>query len=86
MTRIIDSKSNRHGSAKASVKLAVSALLLLGTFAATASAADHRDHWRRDDHRDWHRGGPPPVVFGGPVYAAPPVVYGPSVGISIGIR
>jgi hypothetical protein len=90
MTRIIGNKPHRQPAAVA-VKLAVAALLLVGTFAVSAHADDHHrdDRGRRDDHHDWHGGGgyyaPPPVVYGTPAYAPPPVVYGPGVGINIRI-
>jgi hypothetical protein len=97
MTHITKTPSQRRLSWPLAGGLAVSALLLVGTFAAPA----HAD-WNGDrDHRD-HGGGyyhAPPVVYGssygkgyyGRPYYAPPVVYGPAVGISlpfvnIGIR
>jgi hypothetical protein len=97
MTCIIDTNSKRHLSTKLAAGLAISALLVLGTSLAPASAQDHRDdHHGGDRHGDWHggRGGgyaPPPVVYGTPYYAPPPVVYGPAVGVylpgvSIGIQ
>jgi len=41
MTCIIDTKSKRHLSAKLAAGLAISAFLVLGTFVAAASAAQH---------------------------------------------
>jgi len=73
---------------------ALSAILVLGAFVASASAQGYHGG-RRDDHRGgWHGGGyyaPPPVVYGSPYYAPPPVVYDPGVtvvvpGIGINIR
>lgn len=94
MTRIIDTTSRRHLSAKLAAGLVISAFLVLGT-SLTRASADERwnDHRGGDRHGDWHGGGgggyyvAPPVVYGTPYYAAPqyyappPVVYGPSVGI-----
>jgi hypothetical protein len=90
MMLIIGSQPQRRSAGSVALRLAVAALLLAGTFAASANADDrHRDDRGRADHRDWHGHGgyyaPPPVVYGGPVYAPPPVVYGPGVGISIQI-
>ncbi len=91
MACIIGTNSRRHLSAKFASGLAISALLVLGTFIASASADQ-----RRDDHRGgerggghWHGGGgggyypAPPVVYGTPYYAPPPVVYGPAVGVYV---
>ena len=69
----------RNSPAKLAAGLAISALLALGTFAAPANA-----EWN-GHHRADHHGG-----YGG-YYRAPPVVYGPGVGIglpgiNIGIR
>jgi hypothetical protein len=99
MTGAIDTTSNRHLSARLAAGLAIAALLVLGTFATSASAEERRDerrgeeHHRDRDHRTWGGGtyAAPPVVYGSPYYAPPPVVYGPGIGIalpgvSIGIR
>jgi hypothetical protein len=96
MTCITDTNSKRYLSTRLAAGLAISALLLLGTSLASASADDRRDDHRGGDrHGDWHGGGrgygPPPVVYGAPYYAPPPVVYGPAVGvylpgINIGIQ
>ena len=99
MTCTIDTKSNRHLSAKLVAGLAISAFLVLGTFVASAGAEDRRDDHRGGDYRGNHgHYGPsggyytaPPVVYGAPAYYPPPVVYGPGIGISlpginIGIR
>ena len=69
MTCIIDTKSRRHLSAKLAAGLAISAFLVLGTFVASASAAEHgggghggggharRWPWRRWPwRRTWRRG------------------------------
>jgi hypothetical protein len=70
-------------------KLALSVLVVLGTFVASANAQPRRDE-HRDVRRDFHhdsRGrayyGAPPVVYGAPYYAPPPVVYGPGIGINL---
>jgi hypothetical protein len=95
MTCIIDTNSKRHLSTKLTVGLAISALLVLGTSLASASAEGRRDDHRGGDRRGGGHGGgyyaPPPVVYGAPYYAPPPVVYGPAVGvylpgINIGIQ
>ncbi|MGA2089127.1 MAG: hypothetical protein ABSG66_09430 [Stellaceae bacterium] len=96
MTCIIDTKSKRRLPAKLAAGLAISALLVLGTFVASASADDHRGD--RGDYRGdrghgscCYGGGyyaAPPVVYA-PYYAPPPVVYGPGVylpGLNINIR
>jgi hypothetical protein len=90
MTGIIDARSKRHPLTQLAAGLAVSAILLLGTF-ASAYAEDHRGerHERRDhDRGNWNRGYyAPPVIYGpSPYYYPPPVVYGPGIGINIGIR
>lgn len=71
-------------------RLALTTLLLLGSFAAAASAQGYHQGGRYDnrgnDHRDMHRHWndnyyqPPPVVYGTPYYPPPPVVYGPGIG------
>ena len=89
MTCIINTKPKRHLSAKLAAGVAITALLVLGTFVAPASARDHRgDHRGGYGHGDYRRGGwgggwgaPPPVVYGSPYYAPPPVVYGGGVGV-----
>jgi hypothetical protein len=64
-------------------RLAIAALLTIGTFVASAGAADHRYDHRGWDHQGGGYHGAPPVVYGGPVYAPPPVVYGPTIGINL---
>jgi hypothetical protein len=101
LTCILHSTPPRRRAARLTAELALSAVLALGTFVASAGAQPHRDDQHRGDrgfvrHDDrGYRGDgyypAPPVVYGGPVYAPPPVVYGPSVGIylpgvSIGIQ
>jgi hypothetical protein len=91
MACISNIKSDRGGSGRSTVRLALSALLMLGAGIATAGAQGrpqdgHHDDQRNDhhdDHRNWNGGyyPAPPVVYGTPYYAPPPVVYGPSIGI-----
>jgi hypothetical protein len=99
MTYRIDSKSKRYLPTKLAAGIAISALLVLGTFVASASADEHhqgaRGHGNR--HVADYRGGrgydgggwgggyynSPPVVYGSPYYYPPPVVYGPGIGISL---
>jgi hypothetical protein len=87
MARIIDAGPKRRVSARLAAGVVVSALLVLGTFAAPAGADEHHggDRGHHDDrgHGGGNRGyyAPPPVVYGTPYYAPPPVVYGPAVGI-----
>ena len=73
MTRNIDNKSTRRLSAKLAAGLAISALLSVGTFVASASAGgnngDH--HWNNNNYNN-NRG----YGWGGSYYAPPPVVYG----------
>jgi hypothetical protein len=92
MTCTSHTKSNRRLSAKLAAGLAVSAVFVLGTLLASASAQDRRgdDHRggydRGGGHRHWSNGGyypPPPVVYGTPYYNPPPVVYGPAIGVSL---
>jgi hypothetical protein len=88
MNWIIATNSRRHLSTRLVAGLVLSALLVLGTSLASASAGDRRDDHRGGDRRDdWHGGGgggyyaPPPVVYGAPYYAPPPLVYGPAIGV-----
>jgi hypothetical protein len=94
MTHITNTPSQRRLSWQLAGGLAVSALLLAGTFATPAHADWNGDRYHRDGY--YHA---PPVVYGssygngyyGRPYYAPPVVYGPAIGISlpfvnIGIR
>ena len=79
MTWNIGTTSKRRLSVKLVGGIAVSALLALGAFATPASADWDNDH--RGYHHNWNGG----------YYRAPPVVYGPGIGISlpgvnIGIR
>jgi hypothetical protein len=89
MTCIMNIKSKRPGSGRSTARLALIALLMLGTFVATASAQGYHQDNHRDDHRDDHRNGnggyypAPPVVYGTPYYAPPPVVYAPGIGIAL---
>jgi hypothetical protein len=91
MTRIIGTTSKRCLPAKLLGGMVVAALLALGGLATPASA-DWNDQ-RGGYYHNWNRGyyGAPPVVYGSPYnngyygspYYAPPVVYGPGVGISV---
>jgi hypothetical protein len=96
MTCIIETKSKRRLPAKLAAGLAISALFVLGTFVASASADDHRggrgDYRGDRGHGSCCYGGgyyaAPPVVYA-PYYAPPPVVYGPGLylpGLNINIR
>jgi hypothetical protein len=92
MTCIIDTKSKRSLSAKIAAGFAISAILAVGTFSASANARDYRGHYYNGGY---YRA--PPVVYGSPYnngyygsgyygspyYYPPPVVYGPSIGISL---
>jgi hypothetical protein len=76
MTCIIDAKSKRHLPARLASVLAISALLMLGTLVAPASAENwtgqstaEKNRGHRDEHRQ-RRGND------GRYYSAPPVVYG----------
>lgn len=96
MTRIIDTRSKRHPSARLAAGFVIAAMFApgmfaLGTFAVPAHAEWNGDH--RDYHRNWNGGyyRAPPVVYGsqyrssyyGAPYYYPPVVYGPGIGISL---
>jgi hypothetical protein len=93
MTSIATENSKRYRSLKLAAGLAISAFVVFGTFAGSASAQQRREenrHWDRGgDHGDrgnWGGGGyyaPPPVVYGAPYYAPPPVVYAPGVGVNL---
>jgi hypothetical protein len=94
MTCTIDTRPKRHLSAKLAAGIALSAVLALGTFVASAGAQPHRDDHRggerHDDRGRGHWGGrdggyyaAPPVIYGGPAYYPPPVVYGPAIGIYV---
>jgi len=81
--------SRRHRM-RAAIGLA--AVLVAGAMAATANARDeHWDHRDRDRGHGW-RGGyyappAPPAYYYPPYsYAAPPIVYGPGLGLSVNIR
>ena len=64
MTCIIDTNSKRHLSTKLAAGLAISALLVLGTSLASASAEDRRDDHRGGDrHGDWHGGGAAGIIL-----------------------
>jgi hypothetical protein len=97
MTPIIDTKPKRRLSAKLAAVLAISAILAVGTFAGSASAAErwvgHRVYHHPVRYGGYYRA--PPVVYGTPYrsryygapYYAPPVVYGPGIGIAVpGVR
>ena len=74
------------------VAIAATVALGIGSVVLTAHAEERHDNRRGGDHRDYRgRGGygggyynPPPVVYGSPCGyggCAPPVVYGPGIGI-----
>jgi hypothetical protein len=87
MTYSIDTKSKRNLSTRLATGIAISALLALGMFATSASAADHgRGHGGGGHrggggggHRGGHGGGYGGGYNGG-YYGGPPVVYGPDYG------
>jgi hypothetical protein len=87
MNRIVDNPSRPRSKHALVAGLALSAVIALCSAATSAKA---EDHWRHD--RGWHHGwtggyyAAPPVVYGAPAYYPPPVVYGPGIGINIGIR
>jgi hypothetical protein len=95
MTRNIDAKSNRRLPAKLAAGIAISALLVVGAFVASAGADEHRGNYRGGYYGPGYSGCcwggyyvAPPVVYGSPYYAAPyyappPVVYGPGIGIAL---
>jgi len=83
-------KSKGHLPAKIAAGLAFATVLLLGTFASSASAQDyqryHRESHVRHEHRHGYASGgyyyrAPPVVYDSPYYYPPPVVYGPRFGV-----
>ncbi len=85
MTYIVDTTSKRYRPAKLAAGLAISAVLVLGTFVASASADEHHQKagghaahggnhrvadYRGGHDRGWGGG------WGGGYYDSPPVVYG----------
>ena len=88
MTRIFDIKSKRRLPAKLAAGLAISALLVGGTFVASAGA---QVVYGAPYYSAPAYGGPyyspPPVVYAAPYYAPyyapPPVVYGPTIGVGL---
>jgi hypothetical protein len=87
----IDTTSKLRRSAKLAAGLAISAILVLVTFAGSAEARDDRYY----GYRHYYNGGyyrAPPVVYGSPYgnnyygspyYYPPPVIYGPGIGINL---
>ena len=70
MTSIIDTKPKRHLSAKIAAGLAISAVLLLGTFVAGASANDYQNnHGWNDNYQRVNNN------WGGHYYDATPYYY-----------
>jgi hypothetical protein len=92
MTHIIDTTSKRRLPAKLMAGVAISAILALGAFAVPANAEERDHHGDRGGH-NWNGGyyRAPPVVYGSPYsggyygspYYAPPLIYGPGIGITI---
>ena len=90
MIRSSNASSTPRLTTAVAVGLALSAVLAFGSFTTSASAEDrdrdrgHDDRGRGDRDHGWTGGyyAAPPVVYGAPAYS-PPVVYGPSVGISV---
>ena len=97
MTCVIETKSKRHLPAMLAAGLAMSALLTLGTFIASASADEFQTDihsWdRNDDLANSRWGGidyvaPPPVAYRAPFTGTEsnyplPVFYGAGFGISL---
>jgi|SRR5579864_3010535 len=89
MTWNIGTTSKRRLSVKLVGGIAVSALLVLGAFATPASAQYNHYYSGQYYNGGYYRS--PPVVYGSPYnngyygspYYAPPVVYGPGIGISL---
>jgi hypothetical protein len=97
MAWIIDSNSRRRLSARIAGGLALSAILLLGAFVTPAEAGHRGGGWGHGGGGYYRGGGwnrgyyAPPVVYGSPYYGSPyyyppPVIYGPGIGVNIGIR
>jgi len=80
-----DITTKRRWTQAATVGVILTAAVVFGGLAGSASARDHRPDRRDDRHGGWNGGyyRAPPVVYGTPYYA-PPLVYGP--GLSINIR
>jgi hypothetical protein len=92
MTWNIRTTSKRRLSAKLAAGLAIAAILAVGTFAGSANA--QYNHYYNGQYYNGGYYRAPPVVYGSPYYNgyngyygspyyAPPVVYGPGVGISL---
>ena len=92
MTFIFDNESQLRRAAKFSVRLATSAVFVLGMLAASATAANHGGGGHGGGghgggyggghgggHGGWSGGyyDAPIVIMDAPYYCAPPVVYGP---------
>ena len=95
MTKIVDTTSKRHLSAKVAAGLAISAMLALLTSAAPGNTRPYHHYYNGGYYRA------PPVVYGSPYrssyygynyyggspyYYAPPVVYGPGIGLNFNFR
>ena len=91
MTRMNHTRWKRHLPAKLAAGLAISAVLVLGTFAAPARAENFqaqdtfaKTHGQGDRHRDgdrgYHRDDRGYYRGDGYYYGAPPVVYSPYGG------
>jgi hypothetical protein len=82
MTYITNTKSKRRLPATLAAGLAISAILVLGTFATSANAAERHGGGGRGGHAAYHGGGHRGGYgggysgWGGGYYGAPPVVYG----------
>jgi hypothetical protein len=83
MTYGINTKSKRHLPASLAAGLAISAVLVLGTFVTSVNAEEHRGGgggrggghaYHGGGHRGGYGGGY--GGWGGGYYGAPPVVYG----------
>jgi hypothetical protein len=92
MTSIIDARLKHRRTACLTAGVVFTAILTLGAFTGTAGADERREHGDRGgrgEHHGWNGGyyRAPPAVYGYErPYYAPPVVYGPGIGLNLNIR